>query len=211
MQEGTLAGSRGFQTSGAAHQQPVSAPEMIEVFVNDQPLQIPKGSTVMAACDAAGIDIPRRASPAHSSWSQKYWTKMLSHPWGRTYTAEESIAHCVSKIRAKLMCLSCRSSLLLSLYSTLLEPVSTILSFAIVHGKFVSCRWAVGSAIIKGFPLLGIAGCVWLRCVLLNLSAKFLKSASANGRHIEQQEVSWILLSHDLTNIAASQNGQPFV
>lgn len=32
---------------------------MIEVFVNDQPLQIPKGSTVMQACDAAGVDIPR--------------------------------------------------------------------------------------------------------------------------------------------------------
>lgn len=32
---------------------------MIEVFVNGEPVHIPKGSNVMAACDAAGIDIPR--------------------------------------------------------------------------------------------------------------------------------------------------------
>jgi len=35
------------------------AADMIEVFVNDNPVSIPKGSTVMAACDEAGIDIPR--------------------------------------------------------------------------------------------------------------------------------------------------------
>ena len=58
-QEGTACGIRGLQTSSAAQQQPVPAPEMIEVFVNDQALQIPKGSTVMQACDAAGVDIPR--------------------------------------------------------------------------------------------------------------------------------------------------------
>ena len=64
-QEKTFNGYRGFRSTGAAHQQPVSPPEMIEVFVNDQPLQIPKGSTVMAACDAAGIDIPRSFPAAH--------------------------------------------------------------------------------------------------------------------------------------------------
>lgn len=42
-----------------ASQQAVPQPEMIEVFVNDDPIQIPKGSTVLQACDAAGIDIPR--------------------------------------------------------------------------------------------------------------------------------------------------------
>eukprot|EP00873_Tetraselmis_striata_P028269 jgi/Tetstr1/448533/TSEL_035796.t1 len=31
----------------------------IEVFVNDQTVEIPRGASVMAACDAAGIDIPR--------------------------------------------------------------------------------------------------------------------------------------------------------
>lgn len=30
-----------------------------QVFVNDQPVQIPKGFSVLQACDAAGIDIPR--------------------------------------------------------------------------------------------------------------------------------------------------------
>uniref|UniRef100_A0A061QSL4 Nadh dehydrogenase n=1 Tax=Tetraselmis sp. GSL018 TaxID=582737 RepID=A0A061QSL4_9CHLO len=35
------------------------AQESIEVFVNDRPVNIEKGSSVMAACDAAGIDIPR--------------------------------------------------------------------------------------------------------------------------------------------------------
>lgn len=67
VQEKGFNGARGFQSTAAAHQQPVSPPEMIEVFVNDQPLQIPKGSTVMAACDAAGIDIPRSAALIHSA------------------------------------------------------------------------------------------------------------------------------------------------
>lgn len=35
------------------------ASDTIEVFVNDEPVQIPKGSSVLQACDAAGIDIPR--------------------------------------------------------------------------------------------------------------------------------------------------------
>jgi 2Fe-2S iron-sulfur cluster binding domain len=33
--------------------------DTIEVFVNGEAVQTPKGSTVMQACDAAGIDIPR--------------------------------------------------------------------------------------------------------------------------------------------------------
>lgn len=33
--------------------------DTIEVFVNGQPTTIPKGSTVMQACEAQGIDIPR--------------------------------------------------------------------------------------------------------------------------------------------------------
>jgi len=32
---------------------------MVEVFINDRPVKVPKGSTLMAAFDAAGIDIPR--------------------------------------------------------------------------------------------------------------------------------------------------------
>ena len=51
---------RSFQTSTIAQQQPAPAPsDTIEVEVNGQPVQILKGSTVMAACDAAGVDIPR--------------------------------------------------------------------------------------------------------------------------------------------------------
>ena len=71
LQDKTFNGSRGFHSTAAAHQQPVSAPEMIEVFVNDQPLQIPKGSTVMAACDAAGIDIPRSAALIYQMTSSR--------------------------------------------------------------------------------------------------------------------------------------------
>lgn len=41
---------------GAADQTPQDS---IEVFVNGVPTQVAKGSTVMQACDAAGIDIPR--------------------------------------------------------------------------------------------------------------------------------------------------------
>ena len=50
---------RGLQTSAPAQQQPAPASDMIEVTVNGEPVQIPKGSTVMAACATAGVDIPR--------------------------------------------------------------------------------------------------------------------------------------------------------
>uniref|UniRef100_A0A7S2QTI8 NADH dehydrogenase subunit 11 n=1 Tax=Chlamydomonas chlamydogama TaxID=225041 RepID=A0A7S2QTI8_9CHLO len=48
-------------TSGAAQQQaaPAPNPDTMDVTVNDVPVTIPKGSTVLQACDAAGIDIPR--------------------------------------------------------------------------------------------------------------------------------------------------------
>ena len=63
--DGLVKLGRAISSSTAVSQQAQQAapqPEMIEVFVNDQPIQIPKGSTVMAACDAAGIDIPRLTS-----------------------------------------------------------------------------------------------------------------------------------------------------
>lgn len=47
-------------TATAQTAAPAAAPsDTIEVKVNGRPVDIPKGSTVMAACDAAGIDIPR--------------------------------------------------------------------------------------------------------------------------------------------------------
>ena len=39
-----------------------STPNHIIVTVNDKQVEVLKGSTVMAACEAAGIDIPRRVS-----------------------------------------------------------------------------------------------------------------------------------------------------
>lgn len=53
---------RSVQTTAGASQQAApaqQASDTIEVFVNDEPVQIAKGSTVLQACDAAGIDIPR--------------------------------------------------------------------------------------------------------------------------------------------------------
>lgn len=41
----------------------VPAPDTVDVFVNDNPLTVPKGYTVLQACDAAGIDIPRYDCP----------------------------------------------------------------------------------------------------------------------------------------------------
>ena len=38
----------------------VQADDQIECKVNGEPVRVPKGSTVMQACDAAGIDIPRQ-------------------------------------------------------------------------------------------------------------------------------------------------------
>jgi hypothetical protein len=54
---GLLPLQRAFSAAPAAAQQPQS--DNMEVFVNEQPVSIPKGSTVLQACDAAGIDIPR--------------------------------------------------------------------------------------------------------------------------------------------------------
>jgi NADH dehydrogenase (ubiquinone) Fe-S protein 1 len=55
-----FSGARSFQSSAAALQaQAQPAPDTMEVFVNDEPVTIPKGSTVLQACDAAGIDVPR--------------------------------------------------------------------------------------------------------------------------------------------------------
>lgn len=39
--------------------QAAPADDMMEVFVDGKPVQIPKGSTTLQACDAAGVDIPR--------------------------------------------------------------------------------------------------------------------------------------------------------
>ncbi len=56
-----LGAVRSLQTSASLLQQAAPATDSIEVFVNDEPVNIPKGSTVLQACDAAGIDIPRWA------------------------------------------------------------------------------------------------------------------------------------------------------
>ncbi|GFR43009.1 hypothetical protein Agub_g4009 [Astrephomene gubernaculifera] len=51
--------SRTITTSAGALQQAAPPSDQIEVFVNDQPVKIPKNSSVLQACDAAGIDVPR--------------------------------------------------------------------------------------------------------------------------------------------------------
>ena len=43
--------SRSFHASAAR------ADDLIECFVNGQPVQVTKGSNVMAACAAAGVDV----------------------------------------------------------------------------------------------------------------------------------------------------------
>ncbi len=55
----SVSAERILHTSAGAQQQPAPASDLIEVTVNGEPVQIPKGSTVMAACSAAGVDIPR--------------------------------------------------------------------------------------------------------------------------------------------------------
>lgn len=43
--------------------QPEAAPaekeDMVEVIVNGRPVSVPKGSNVLQACEAGGVDIPR--------------------------------------------------------------------------------------------------------------------------------------------------------
>jgi len=45
-------------SSNAASQQ-----ESVDCFVDDKPVSVPKGYTVLQACEAAGIYIPRWLSP----------------------------------------------------------------------------------------------------------------------------------------------------
>ena len=44
--------------------------DKIEVTVNGDPIRIPKGYTVLQACDAAGIDIPRWAACLRNGGSE---------------------------------------------------------------------------------------------------------------------------------------------
>ena len=44
-------GARGLHASAAR------ADDLIEVFVNGEPVQVAKGANVMAACSAAGVDV----------------------------------------------------------------------------------------------------------------------------------------------------------
>ena len=66
--------------SAACARQPYECPHARstpKVFVNDEPVQIPKGWSVLQACDAAGIDIPRQA--VHC--------RVVPHPAGRCSSA----------------------------------------------------------------------------------------------------------------------------
>lgn len=47
----------------AAAAQPAPADDYIEVTVDGKPTKVLKGSNVLQACDAAGVDIPRYAPP----------------------------------------------------------------------------------------------------------------------------------------------------
>lgn len=43
----------------AAQAAPAPADDMIEVTVDGKPVKVAKGSNVLQACDAAGVDVPR--------------------------------------------------------------------------------------------------------------------------------------------------------
>ena len=46
------------QSSGRSlHATAAKADDLIECFVNGEPVQVAKGSNVMAACSAAGVDV----------------------------------------------------------------------------------------------------------------------------------------------------------
>lgn len=56
---------RGF----AAAAQPAPADDLITVTVDGKEVQVPKGSNVLAACDAAGVDIPRCLGRWRGYWA----------------------------------------------------------------------------------------------------------------------------------------------
>ena len=78
---GSFSGARGLQTGSGLLQsaQPAPAADTIEVFVNDEPVQIAKGASVLQACDAAGIDIPRCGS-----WRARKCARAAAAAGGRT-------------------------------------------------------------------------------------------------------------------------------
>jgi NADH dehydrogenase (ubiquinone) Fe-S protein 1 len=50
---------RGFAAAAEPAPAPAPPPDTIEVTVDGRKVTIPKGSNVIQACDAAGVDIPR--------------------------------------------------------------------------------------------------------------------------------------------------------
>lgn len=38
---------------------PAPALDQMELFVDDKPVSVPKGASILQACEAAGVDIPR--------------------------------------------------------------------------------------------------------------------------------------------------------
>lgn len=53
------AGSVAWQRGLAAAAQPAPAEDLITVTIDGKEVQVAKGSNVLQACDAAGVDIPR--------------------------------------------------------------------------------------------------------------------------------------------------------
>ncbi|XP_054156605.1 NADH-ubiquinone oxidoreductase 75 kDa subunit, mitochondrial-like [Oppia nitens] len=55
----TTTGSRALSSAAAPPPPPPPAPKMVEVFVNDRPVMVEPGTTVLEACARVGVDIPR--------------------------------------------------------------------------------------------------------------------------------------------------------
>ncbi|CAB0031690.1 unnamed protein product [Trichogramma brassicae] len=56
---GRLASAVCFHNSAANQQQPQQQPELIELFIDDKPVQVPPGTTVLKAAAMVGVEIPR--------------------------------------------------------------------------------------------------------------------------------------------------------
>ncbi|KAL7295476.1 hypothetical protein TKK_0011127 [Trichogramma kaykai] len=56
---GRLTSAVCFHNSAANQQQPQQQPELIELFIDDKPVQVPPGTTVLKAAAMVGVEIPR--------------------------------------------------------------------------------------------------------------------------------------------------------
>ena len=126
----------GLQSQRCMAAQPAVQEDMIEVTVDGNPVKVAKGSNVLQACDAAGVDVPRCGSLAGQQHTPR-WREWCS------------IGGCAARWEERQ---GGRS------------PPPAAGAAAVLTGGLPLPL--AGSATTSGCPSPATAGCAWWRCVL---------------------------------------------